>query len=319
MRELVRYATTTPPSDCDEKAGFRYPFVAHEVLKSGARFVLAYFFEPSDKDEADTTQASTTDGQQAAAEPYNKAALDGFAEAFLESDASDDAVLAGYFAAVVHSFLQHRRPQTAHYFFAGNARLVQLLVAKLHVASLGQLLASLLLLVSADEFEDDDGDKADAFAEERCAVVRSLLADAADASLERKAATVDLLKKLADNAWRSGFGVKVAADAIFADSAWLDAVAGKLATRGETSSLQQRIMRRLDLELLGVIVGLLVVNKPQSPMSLGMTADHQRLKKTLTAKTILAHEMEKENKWVEEFLIRLAKIIVQGLDQVLIK
>ena len=269
----------------DPAQKYRYPFIAHEILKSGAKFVLDYFFDPP-KESSFSTEAkdeSTATTEPADHKLHTTEALDGYIADFLESQASANPVLAGYFSSIVSSFLQHRRLQIADYFFVQRRRLMDLLITKCLNPSIGQLLSSLLLLCSAGEFDDeDDGGSVADFTAERCAIYRELLAKfAASESLELRVAIAEIFRQFAENSWRSSLGGKVIEEVLFADSKLLEQISADLLLEG--SSFKSRLRRKASLQFINEIVALLVKDKKPGPVLVGMTGDHQRLKRSMAS------------------------------------
>lgn len=309
---MLRYVTTMPPDATDQKKAFRYPFIAHEVLKSGCKFVLDYFFSLPEAEESDTETKSSTN-----AENLNVEALDNFIFSFLQSDECEDPVLAGYFASILGSFLQHRLRQLASYVFEVNPQVSVLLASRVSDPSIANFVGSLIQMTTQDEFEDDST-IANCFSEEREKLLKKLIDGFVGEKAATKAAIGTMLQQLFDNVWKAETFSKIVANACFGQQILLETILNSALTPidGANNSLEERLSRRYDLQLLTDIVNLLVINKPQGPVLLGMMGDHQKEKKKRAAAAILKAQVEKENSWIGEFLVKVINSIEESLRKV---
>lgn len=153
------------------------------MLKSGAPLILEHFFKrrPADSGaeaEAADSQASVEAG--AGPVQLDRAEMDAFFKAFLQSDASRNPVLSGYFAAIVGSLLAKKHSEMLAYFFA-DPELAELFLARLEVPSLLDLLRGFLSLDTDDHFEIFEADldtprpnASQPFLSERCSLFAKL-------------------------------------------------------------------------------------------------------------------------------------------------
>lgn len=163
MEELVHYITTMPPEDGNNQ----FPFVAHEVLKTGAKFILDYFFgvkavgggegEPTSESESTKLEEGSIpeppelDKILEVKKPsFQKERLDRLLKDFLKSEASLNPVLGGYVQATVATLLHRKRKEFENYFFE-DKELMPLLVSRLPSEAMTGLFKNLVLREKVDQ------------------------------------------------------------------------------------------------------------------------------------------------------------------------
>lgn len=170
------------PPEGDSKAGFRYPFVSHEILKTGAPLILDHFFgRETAPAEDESTQASielsrVSELHGGAKSVLRKEEMDSFFKGFLQSEASKNLVLSGYFSAIVGNFVAKKKQEMLAYFFE-DPQIPELFLARLDVPSILDLLRAFLNLESDDSFEfmESDSDAGQAAASQPFTAERTQL------------------------------------------------------------------------------------------------------------------------------------------------
>jgi hypothetical protein len=172
----------------------RYPFIANEILKCEADFVLDYFFlnKPKvDSERASTSiiegesgatiyqeslEASSADKEVLSDSTYNKETLDTFIKTFLKSENSKEPILAGYFQAILSTLAQKRRKNLLDYFFS-EPEIAQLFLNRIEVTSVASCLKSLINFPQEEDYaleNELNPDQNTEFFAERCSIYKRL-------------------------------------------------------------------------------------------------------------------------------------------------
>lgn len=149
------------PNKTEGKQAFRYPFISHEILKSGSFIVINYFFKnrqsSPEQELSEMMEKTNNDENEEEFNPktmiYTKR-MDRLFKVFLNSEDRKNPVLSGYFNAIVTSLVNRKQKEMTDYFFDPlNEDIAQLLLKSLEVSSLSDLLKTFLVVKSEDFFD----------------------------------------------------------------------------------------------------------------------------------------------------------------------
>jgi hypothetical protein len=174
IKQLIDYIIKEPVSEAGEKEGHKFPFVSHEILKSGSNVILEHFFpkisqrrdsiNSKGSEDEKTAQTSTTgiDSPRSSSSKvlvvdensYHKENLD-YVFSLLNKKEEANCVLLGYFSKVVQSFFQRNKKDICTYFYSQDAHLHNF-QHHLYSKSVADLFKNFLVLSPDEVYYNDD-------------------------------------------------------------------------------------------------------------------------------------------------------------------
>ena len=174
IKQLIDYIIREPSADAGEKEGHKFPFVSHEILKSGSNVILEHFFpkitqrrdsvNSKGSEDDKTAQTSTTgiDSPRSSSSKilvvdensYHKENLD-YMFSLVSKKEEVNCVLLGYFSKVVQTFFQRNKKDIASYFYSQDTH-VNNFLNHLYSKSLTDLFKSFLVLTPDEVYYHED-------------------------------------------------------------------------------------------------------------------------------------------------------------------
>lgn len=177
IKQLIDFIIKEPTSDAGEKEGHKFPFVSHEILKSGSNVILEHFFPKitqrresvnSRGSEDETTAQTTTTGIDSPRSSssrvlmidensYHKENLD-YMFSLLSGKGEVNCVLSGYFSKVVQSFFQRNKKDICAYFYSQDQHISHF-QHHVYSKSVADLFKSFLVLTPDETYFNDEGNE----------------------------------------------------------------------------------------------------------------------------------------------------------------
>lgn len=174
IKQLIDFIIREPASDANDKEGHKFPFVSHEILKSGSNVILEHFFpkitqrrdsvNSKGSEDEKTAQTSTTgiDSPRSSSSKvlvvdensYHKENLD-YLFSLLSKKDELNPVLLGYFSKVTQSFFQRNKKEICSYFYSQDAHAANL-QTHLYSKSVADLFKNFLVLTPDESYYNEE-------------------------------------------------------------------------------------------------------------------------------------------------------------------